>query len=43
MRFPSGLRIKAMKRSEALRMIARLPGYDASRAGEIISIGNMFP
>ncbi len=35
--------ISAMQSSEFKSMIARLPGYDASRAGEIISIGKMFP
>ncbi len=35
--------ISAIQSSEFKSMIARLPGYDASRAGEIISIGKMFP
>jgi hypothetical protein len=32
-----------MQSSEFKSMIARLPGYDASRAGEITSIKEVFP
>jgi len=35
--------ISAMQSSEFKSMIARLPGYDASRAGEITSIKEVFP
>jgi len=35
--------ISAMQSSEFKSMIARLPGYDASRAGEITSIKKVFP
>jgi molybdate transport repressor ModE-like protein len=35
--------ILAMQSSEFKSMIARLPGYDASRAGEITSIKEVFP
>ena len=35
--------ISAMQSSEFKNMIARLPGYDASRAGEITSIKKVFP
>ena len=35
--------ISAMQSREFKNVISRLPGYDATRAGEIISIGKLFP
>jgi len=35
--------ISAMQSREFKNVISRLPGYDASRAGEITSIGKVFP